>query len=219
MLGLKVAAPHPCQLPEDPAALKRLIKEKDDYIKLLTKEKEARMKDKDTIIRMQAEKLASVNAELLWVTGTPSEAMMDFVAPFSSHGAWCAWPPCAGRLTCRYLIEKMEYVLSEKRRRNVKAQRAHVWEDIFDKNFQLLDDMRQIYGGDVSEAAAAEVVVKIFARCSTETHNPGVEVLPIRLGLLTVKEAKFMVKLCRKYPILYQVYDGDGRAVDNTLYE
>lgn len=79
--------------------------------------------------------------------------------------------------------------------------------------------MRQIYGGSLSEAAAVEIVTKICARCSTETHSPGYEVLPIRLGLLTAEEAKFMVKLCRMYPVLYQVYDSDGRALDNALFE
>lgn len=110
-------------------------------------------------------------------------------------------------------------MLSETRRRNIKAPRTDVWKDAFRNNSELLGTMRQIYGGDVSEAAAAEIVVNIFARCSTETPNPAYEVLPIRVGLLTVEEAKIMVKLCRMYPILYQVYDSEGLAVDNTPYE
>lgn len=51
------------QLPDDPVALKLLIREKDARLK----EKDAWIKEKDAIISMQAEKLATVNA----VTGTP----------------------------------------------------------------------------------------------------------------------------------------------------
>jgi hypothetical protein len=116
------------------------------------------------------------------------------------------------------VIEKLEPVYSGVRRRNIKAPRREVWKDAFETSTRLLDMMRKIYDKDLSEAAAAEIVVGIYARCATETHSPGNEVLPIRLGLLTQREAKVMVQLCQLYPVQYQVYGSDGVAVENVLY-
>lgn len=79
--------------------------------------------------------------------------------------------------------------------------------------------MRKIYGKDLSEPAATEIVVGIYTRCATETHSPGNDVLPIRLGLLTVQEVKVMVQFCQLYPVEYQVYNSDGSAAENALYE
>jgi hypothetical protein len=114
----------------------------------------------------------------------------------------------------------MEYVQSEVRRRNIKAPRSEVWKDVFTApSSACMGVMRRIYGGDLSVPAAANVIVDVYARCSTETHNPAYETVPIRLGLLSEQEAKVMVQFCRMYPIKYQVYDSQGDAVDNFLYE
>ena len=122
-----------------------------------------------------------------------------------------------GKLACRFVIEKLEVVLSDVKQKDIKGRRTEVWKGAF-QNANFLAMMRKIYGDDLSVAAAAEIVVAMYKILSTETHNPEFEVVPIRLGLLNEKEARVMVQFCERYPVKYQVYHEDGSKADNAAY-
>ena len=122
-----------------------------------------------------------------------------------------------GKLACRFVIEKLEVVVSDVKHKDMKGRRTEVWKGAF-QNADFLAMMRKIYGDDLSVAAAAEIVVTMYKILSTETHNPEFEVVPIRLGLLNEKEARVMVQFCERYPVKYQVYKEDGSRADNAAY-
>ena len=122
-----------------------------------------------------------------------------------------------GKLAFRFVIEKLELVVSDVKQKDIKGRRTEVWKVAF-QNADFLAMMRKIYGDNLSVAAAAEIVATMYKTLSTETHNPEFEVVPIRLGLLNEKEAQVMVQFCERYPVKYQVYKADGSKADNEAY-
>lgn len=123
----------------------------------------------------------------------------------------------SGKLACRFVIEKLEVMVSDVKKKDIKGRRTEVWKGAF-QDAGYLAMMRKIYGDDLSVAAAAGVVTEMYARLSTETHHPEFDAVPIRLGLLNDKEARVMVQFCEMYPVKYQVYDSQGNEVDNAAY-
>lgn len=123
----------------------------------------------------------------------------------------------SGKLACRFVIEKLELMVSDVKKKEIKGRRTEVWKDAF-QDAGTFARMRKIYGDNISVAAAAEVVTTMYQILSTETHHPEFDAVPIRLGLLNENEARVMVQFCEMYPVKYQVYNIDGSPADNAAY-